>query len=217
MLGILKEKGHEVHGTELSEESSCFATDTHGVDVHTREVQECNFPSDYFNTVTIWHVLEHLHDPPSVISEVQRVLKKDGTLIVAVPDFGGIQARLFKNKWFHLDVPRHLYHFTDTALIKLLEVKGFNVVSRRNISLEYDIFGFMQSSLNFTCFNFDYLYNLIRREEGKMSKAKGLKLLWDLPVTLILSPFLLLLAALFVPLTSMLGKGGTIELRCIKL
>ena len=111
MLWFMKQDGWEAYGTELSETSATFARETLGLNVQTKNVLDCLFDDESFDVVTLWHVLEHLNDPMPVLKEVQRVLKKDGVLIVEVPNFGGMQARLFGNKWFQLDSPRHLFHF----------------------------------------------------------------------------------------------------------
>ncbi len=101
-----------------------------------------------FDVVTMWHTLEHFTDPKHTLEEVRSVLAKDGTLIVAVPDAAGLQASLFRGRWFHLDVPRHLYHFSQDALTSLLGRVGFSVTRWHHQELELDVFGWMQSALN---------------------------------------------------------------------
>lgn len=216
MISILKSMGWEVHGTELSLESSSFARETLNLNVLTKKVADCNFQSGYFDVVTLWHVLEHLLDPISGLKEINRVLKDKGALVVEVPDFGGFQARLFGNKWFHLDSPRHLFHFTDKTLKRCLEDAGFKVVKRRNLSWEYDLFGFVQSSLNLLCFKFDYLYNFLRSRDGRMIKGHPLRYIWDLLASTVLFPFLLAASVSVSLISSALGAGGTIKYHCIK-
>jgi hypothetical protein len=65
-----------------------------------------------------------------------------------VPDAEGLQARVFGSSWFHLDVPRHLYHFGDRSLTQLLNDAGLTIVRRWHQELEYDLFGWAQSALN---------------------------------------------------------------------
>jgi hypothetical protein len=71
-----------------------------------------------------------------------------GLLLVAVPDACGLQARCFGNRWFHLDVPRHLYHFTNKSLRQLLESAGFEILRSWHQEFEYDLLGWTQSALN---------------------------------------------------------------------
>ena len=216
MLSVLKSWGWDVCGTELSLKSSTFARERLNLEIYTKELHQCAFPSCNFDVVTMWHVLEHLHDPLSALNEVNRILKDGGYLIVEVPNFGGFQASLFRNKWFHLDAPRHLYHFGHETLKKYLEDCGFEVVKSKNFSWEYDLFGFIQSTLNFVCYKFDYLYNFLRSREGKMIKGNPLKYIWDFIVSLTAFPLLLLLSLPLASLSSMFGRGGTLKLYCRK-
>lgn len=216
MISILKGMGWEVRGTELSTESSSFARERLNLNVFTKKVADCNFEKGYFDVVTLWHVLEHLPEPVSSLREINRILKNNGALVVEVPDFGGVQARLFGNKWFHLDSPRHLFHFNDKSLRRYLEETGFKVVKSRNMSWEYDPFGFIQSTLNFICFKFDYLYNFLRSKDGRMIKGHPIRYMWDLLASIFLSPFLLAASVPVSLISSVLGAGGTIKYHCIK-
>lgn len=101
-----------------------------------------------FDAVTMWHTLEHFSDPKATLERVRTLIAEDGTLIVAVPDAAGLQASLFGGSWFHLDVPRHLYHFSRHALEALLDRARFAVQAWRHQELELDMFGWMQSTLN---------------------------------------------------------------------
>jgi hypothetical protein len=102
----------------------------------------------HYRCITLWHVLEHVPDPARHLAELRSMLSDDGVLMIAVPDFGGLQARLFGRHWLHLDVPRHLHHFTRRGLMHLLRRAGFETVQVANQELEYDWFGWIQSALN---------------------------------------------------------------------
>jgi hypothetical protein len=101
-----------------------------------------------YDCITLWHVLEHVPSPSESLAQLRSMLSRDGVLLLAVPDFGGLQARVFGRHWLHLDVPRHLHHFTGQSLIRLLESTGFEVLATSHQELEYDWFGWLQSSLN---------------------------------------------------------------------
>jgi SAM-dependent methyltransferase len=101
-----------------------------------------------FDAVTMWHTLEHFPDPRATIERIRPLLAAGGALLVAVPDAAGLQASLFRDKWFHLDVPRHLYHFSRDALAGLLGRAGFTIEAWRHQEIELDVFGWMQSALN---------------------------------------------------------------------
>ncbi len=101
-----------------------------------------------FDAITLWHSFEHFPDPVSELDRIVAALAEGGTLVVIVPDFGGMQARAFGAAWFNLDVPRHVVHFTQDALLRLLESRGLEVERVDHHEIEYDVFGWLQSSLN---------------------------------------------------------------------
>lgn len=82
-----------------------------------------------FDVITLWHVLEHLHDINSVIPKLKALLAKEGTLVIAVPNLNSWDAIWYKEKWAAFDVPRHLYHFSQDSIQKLFENFGMRVVN----------------------------------------------------------------------------------------
>jgi SAM-dependent methyltransferase len=105
-------------------------------------------PSPAFDCITLWHSLEHMADPFALLGQVSALLKPGGRVIVAVPDNGGWQARLFGRFWLHLDVPRHLWHFTGPALGEAFQKAGLEVTQTVHQEFEYDLLGWSQSALN---------------------------------------------------------------------
>jgi SAM-dependent methyltransferase len=101
-----------------------------------------------FDAITMWHTLEHFRDPRSIVARVHDSLAEGGTFIVAVPNAQGLQAKVFRENWFHLDVPRHLYHFDEGSLGALLETSGLRVLNWQHLEIEIDLFGWVQSALN---------------------------------------------------------------------
>lgn len=117
-------------GVDISEYAAKEAQKK-GLNVKNCDVLEAAFPDNYFDVVTLRHVLEHLHDPLKILKEVNRVLKKDGILIIEVPN---LKYMLFKtnflakvfNKQPHLfETKEHLYHFDSATIIRLLKLSGF--------------------------------------------------------------------------------------------
>src|SRR5262249_40212919 len=102
LLAAFRRSGWETQGTELSDAAGSYAREVAKVPVETGTLEAINFPSDHFDAITMWHVLEHIHDPRVMLSEVSRLLKPGGVLLVGVPNFSGFEARLFRDKWFHL-------------------------------------------------------------------------------------------------------------------
>jgi len=129
-----------------------------------RDLEECRFPDAHFQVVVLWHVLEHLPDPRATLGEVHRILRPGGWLSLAVPNFGGAQARASGPHWFHLDVPRHFWHFRLSTLQNVLESSGFRPARCATLSLEYDWFGTLQSWMNRAFGDENRLYALLKRE-----------------------------------------------------
>jgi len=137
-----RESGWAVVGTEINPELPRAA----GLDV--RETIEQVSDRAPFDCITMWHTLEHMRDVALTLSQLSRLLAPEGTLLIAVPDIGGLQSRLFKHNWLHLDVPRHLYHFDAFSLSFGLSSAGFHVRHQWHQELEYDLIGWSQSALN---------------------------------------------------------------------
>jgi hypothetical protein len=96
----------------------------------------------------MWHSLEHMRDIPFMMENLARLIKPDGRVIIAVPDFAGLQSLLFRGNWLHVDVPRHLYHFDARSLENSLYSVGLSIERRWHQELEYDLLGWSQSALN---------------------------------------------------------------------
>lgn len=101
-----------------------------------------------FDAITAWHSLEHTALPGVLLESLRDRLAADGTLLLALPDAGSLQARLFGARWVHLDVPRHLHHLTRPALSGLLRAAGLTPIRWWRHELEYDWMGWAQSTLN---------------------------------------------------------------------
>ncbi|NHM03457.1 class I SAM-dependent methyltransferase [Flavobacterium celericrescens] len=83
--------------------------------------------SNSFDVITMWHVLEHVPDVEYQVAELKRLLKPSGTIIIAVPNFKSYDAKYYKEFWAAYDVPRHLWHFSKTAIEKLFDKQNMNL------------------------------------------------------------------------------------------
>lgn len=91
-----------------------------------------------FDVITMWHVLEHVPDLEEQIKQLKRVLKPDGIIIIAVPNFRSFDATYYKRFWAGFDVPRHLWHFSKKSIIKLFQDKNLKLVEL--IPMKWDAF-----------------------------------------------------------------------------
>jgi SAM-dependent methyltransferase len=95
-------------------------------------------PSERFQVVSLFHVLEHLDEPRQVLAHIrERLLQTGGCLILQVPNYGSLERRWFGRRWFGLDAPRHYWHFNERAIRLLLRDEGYRVeaVWQRNATL----------------------------------------------------------------------------------
>jgi SAM-dependent methyltransferase len=147
LLAALADRGLEVHGFEISDAAAAGADPRAQIRIGER-LEDARYPDRCFDEVVVWHVLEHLPDPRGTLAEIRRILKPAGRLVVAVPNYDSRQARWTGPAWFHLDPPRHLYHFPASGLRRLLETSGYACRSEHHFSLRQNPFGWVQSILN---------------------------------------------------------------------
>lgn len=86
-----------------------------------------NLHDSTFDAITLWHVLEHVHDLDSYLETFFKILKPAGRLVIAVPNYTSYDAGIYKQYWAAYDVPRHLYHFSPESMQVLLRHKGFEI------------------------------------------------------------------------------------------
>ncbi len=173
LLDAFRRRGWAVQGTELSEASSAHAREVLGIPVRLGPLEAQAFPDASFDAVTLWHVLEHVPDPDALLREIHRVLRPGGVLLASVPNFGSAEARATGAGWFHLDVPRHLWHFTPETLEKALAAAGLQAVESSWFAPEFDAFSFVQSALNRMGLRQNALYDVLRGRAAKIVGGRG--------------------------------------------
>jgi SAM-dependent methyltransferase len=173
LLQEFHRRGWQVLGTEADDKAATHARETLKLPVKVGPLDALEPPGAGFDAIVLWHVLEHLADPTATLVQVHRLLRPGGILLVGVPNFGSGEARLCRDKWFHLDVPRHLAHFTPASLGNLLQKSGLRLCGRGWFAPEYDIFSFVQSLLNRLGLRHNYLYNLLRSRGSKVIGNPG--------------------------------------------
>ncbi len=132
-LKIFKEKGFDTYGVDIST-SAIYAKETLGLNVINSDLASARYPDDYFDAVTMYNVLEHLHKPVEMLKEAQRILKKGGFLVIQVPNTDSLQFKRFGKRWAAFDVPRDLYYFNPGLLSGLLKKAGFAVIKTDHMS-----------------------------------------------------------------------------------
>ena len=107
----------------------CFGIDAYIKDLNDPQVspttiEKADFPAEYFDIITCFHVLEHLADPLGSARHALRLLKTGGLIIVEVPNLDSIGFQIFKRRWQPLEIPTHLNHFAPATLQKVFETAG---------------------------------------------------------------------------------------------
>ena len=108
-----QKNGWQITGVEPNQKANEFASKLTGQDIQ-KDLSSFSDESQ-FHIITLWHVLEHIHDLNETIQKLRKLLKKKGYLIIALPNHNSWDAEHYGEYWAGYDVPRHLYHFdTDT-------------------------------------------------------------------------------------------------------
>jgi len=147
MLDTLRQKGWKVMGIERTEAMAVYARDTLGLDIVSGGIELVPGEKN-FDLIILFQVLEHMHNPQSILKECAARLKPGGFLIINVPNFDSWQARFGGNVWLHLDPPRHLFHFSPKSLTQILRTIGLDIHDVKFISFEHDTFVWIQTAIN---------------------------------------------------------------------
>jgi SAM-dependent methyltransferase len=134
-LEYIRGKSWELYGIEMSEDCAKEAQAKSGGQIFTGPILDASYPSQFFDVITCFDVLEHLYEPSTVMGRVHEWLKPGGIFYVLVPNVDSAEARVFGSYWHGLELPRHLFHYSPASLKFLAESAGLRVVSletRRN-------------------------------------------------------------------------------------
>lgn len=172
MLQALRRRSWRVVGVERTVDSARFAALQQRLPVLVGDISALRLGS--LDAVILFQVLEHLKDPLGVLRTCAGLLRPGGQLIISVPNIESWQARAFGARWFHLDVPRHRYHFSPLSLSRALEAAGLSVTLHRFVSPEHDPYGWLQSGLNRLGFKPNLLTRWLMGTAGRDGSAVSL-------------------------------------------
>jgi SAM-dependent methyltransferase len=147
MLGAFRQRGWTAAGSERSVSSAIAARDASRVPMFAGDLDAVR-PGADLDLIVMFHVLEHLADPRHALRGAAARLRPGGVLVVGVPNIASWQARFAGRHWMHLDVPRHLCHFTPDALDRALRASGLRPTRTDFRSLEHDPLGWVQAGLS---------------------------------------------------------------------
>ncbi|MGI8951817.1 MAG: class I SAM-dependent methyltransferase [Chitinophagaceae bacterium] len=123
---VMQKENWNVTGLEPDETARKNAFENYRLQLQTMEsLHQLSYEN--FDVITLWHVLEHVHDLHNYLEIFKRILKRDGTLIIAVPNYTSLDAKIYKEYWAAYDVPRHLYHFSPQSMQTILQQHLFQI------------------------------------------------------------------------------------------
>jgi 2-polyprenyl-3-methyl-5-hydroxy-6-metoxy-1,4-benzoquinol methylase len=177
----------DVVGTQIEDNSYIFSKKVLKLNIFNKDLLDIKFNKNRFDTITMWHVLEHVREPEKYIMKFVNLLKKGGNLIIEVPNYDSWSRRLTGKYWLGLDLDYHLYFFDTKSLIKLLEKYNFEIKKVHTFSLEYSVFTSTQSLVSWITKTDHLFFKLI--QNGKISGSS----LISIPLFIFLFPVCLVI------------------------
>ncbi len=138
-LNIAKKYGYDVYGVEPSEYLVKQGKDIFGIDIFLGTIEE--FETDNkFSIITLLDLIEHLVEPDKIFQYINKLMEKDGILVIVTPDISSLASKIFKNKWWHYRIA-HVNFFDIKSLTYLLKKNGFEIIQKKryvwNFSMYY--------------------------------------------------------------------------------
>ena len=134
-LNTAKLNGYNVEGFEPDNDARLFAKNNFSISLRPLE-ELASVDTGSKDLVAMWHVMEHVYHLQRDVAEIVRSLKSGGVFIIAVPNLNSWDAQHYKEYWAAYDVPRHLYHFQENTIKKLIET--FGLVHRDTLPMKFD-------------------------------------------------------------------------------
>ena len=168
-LHYAEQNGWQCTGAEPSEDAALIAKKRIKAEIMLPKDLE-KLPDESFDVITMWHVLEHVSDLQWQVNQLNRLLKKGGRLVIALPNFRSYDAQHYKDKWAAYDVPRHLNHFSQDSIAKIFNINS--LVQKSTQKLVWDAFYISFMSEKYRQKNLPLLRGIYR---GMISNLKAKK------------------------------------------
>ena len=144
----MKLHGWEVTGIEPDDGARKIANDLYRVELKKAN-DFFNLPAANFHAITLWHVLEHVHDLHRYITQLKALMKPGGRLLIAVPNYTSKDAATYREYWAAYDVPRHLYHFSPKAMQMLIQEHGLKILDYKPMWYDSFYIGLLSSKYKY--------------------------------------------------------------------
>jgi SAM-dependent methyltransferase len=138
-LDGMRRLGWQVQGVEPSASAVAYARSRFGLDVFEGRLEDAHYPANHFDVITLWDVLEHVHEPRQVLGELARIMRPGGLLVMSLPNPDSLEARLIGEHWLGWDLPRHLNLFRPMFLRTHLAEAGFATEAIQSFTAGYSV------------------------------------------------------------------------------
>src|SRR4051794_9815681 len=200
LLDALRRHGREALGLELVSTRP---------DIRAQDITEIE--DSGFAAIVFWHSLEHLQRPAEALTRAAELLAPRGVLVIAVPNSDSFQARLFKERWLALDLPRHLVHLPARALVERLGALGLRVTRTSHLRGGQVVFGWLHGLVGTLPTRPD-LYDAIRRPSARRASMTPARRAATLAAATALAPVALAGAAA----EAVARRGGSIYVEAVR-
>lgn len=173
-LHTMEQNGWDAVGIEPSEDAKAIAKKRIKAQIFDTEAQE-TLPDNSFDLITMWHVLEHVDDLHWQLKQLEHLIKPNGRVVIAVPNYKSYDGDFYKEKWAAYDVPRHLNHFNQETLVKLFKVNNLTHVKTEKLIWDAYYISYMSENYKHNSFPLirgayrGLLSNLKARRSGEWS------------------------------------------------
>lgn len=191
----MKQKGYIVSGCEVSETAAKTGKETAGIDIFPGQLIDSNYKSKNFDYIRMHHSFEHIYNPNETLQEIKRILKDNGRLYIAVPNIDSWWGNIFKQYWYYLGAPIHVYNYSKNSLMKILEQNGFKVTKIKYNGVYNGLTGSIQILVN-------------SRKTGNLTSSQGM---------IISSKVACILGTYISKIANLLGRGDCIEIIAKKI
>jgi SAM-dependent methyltransferase len=178
-------------------------------DVHALDLDDLD---ERFGAIVFWHSLEHLTAPSRALQRAAELLLPGGVMVIALPNAGSLQAKVFGDDWLALDLPRHLVHLPANALLARLTELGLQVERVSHLRGGQVVFGWLHGLVSRLPHVPD-LYDALRRPAARQQAVDSRGRTVALAAAVVVFPAAVALAGL----EAALRRGGSLYVEARKL
>ena len=137
-----EQKKWDCMGVEPSDDAKAIARKRVKANI-VNSIELEQIPDNTFDLITMWHVLEHVDDLKWQVEQLERLIKPNGRIVIAVPNYKSYDGQFYKEYWAAYDVPRHLNHFNKQVITKIFKTKKLELMKTEKLIWDAYYISFM--------------------------------------------------------------------------